>query len=88
MASGMARIPQMQTLLYGAAALHRLVPAEGAESVGVNDLGADTVEFSGKRRVCTALLKIDDHSLGGVLRTRAHADADLFRAIGDYSCWS
>ena len=67
----------MQTLLYGAAALHRFVPAERSESVGANDLGADAVEFRRKRRVCSALLKIDDdHGLGGVLRTRAHADAE------------
>ena len=67
----------MQTLLWGAAALRRLVPAERAESVGANDLGADTIEFGGKRRVCTALLKIDDdHGLRGVLRTRAHSDAE------------
>ncbi len=73
----MAGSPGLQRLLDRAAALRRFVPAERAESVGANDLGADTVEFSRKRRVCTALLKIDDdHGLGGVLRTRAHADAD------------
>ena len=73
----MAGFPGLSTLLYGAVALHRLVPAERAESVGANDLGADTVEFNGKRRVCTALLKIDDdHDLGGVLGTDAHADAE------------
>jgi hypothetical protein len=39
-----------QTLLYVAAALHRFIPAELAGSVCANDLGADIVEFSRKKR--------------------------------------
>jgi len=39
--------------------LLRFVPAEGTESVGANDLGADTIEVSGKRGVRAALLKIN-----------------------------
>jgi len=46
--------------------LLRLVPAEGPESVSANDLGADTIEVSGKRGVRAALLKINkDYGLGG-----------------------
>src|SRR5206468_11398360 len=64
-------------LLDRAALRLRLIPAEGTESVGANDLRTDTVEFSRKRRVCAALLEIDKHySLGGVLRTDAHANAE------------
>jgi len=33
--------------------LLRFVPAEGTESVGANDLGADTIEVSGKRGVAS-----------------------------------
>src|SRR5215467_9729519 len=63
-------------LLDPAAGLGRLVPAEGAESVCSNHLGAGAIEFRRKRSVRTALFEIDDdRSLGRILRAHTYANA-------------